>query len=158
MYFGASELILPAHVSIGTNTSPINVAAVGTIIYEISFELDGAAAAAGYAVPVAPPASGGPTIGYAQMVGYAKKGVAARVLGNIFPNLPGAGANAGSLVDDYRKEYQAALQAIRKGELPIVGASTDTSGGGRQLPRSYSTSNYGATSGVVSQVHVGDVF
>jgi hypothetical protein len=160
MYFGATELILPAHVNIGTvvtQSVPLTWAIVGSIITEVSAELDGAAAAAGYAVPVTSPASGGPTVGYGQMVGIAKKGVAARVLGNIFPNLPGAGSKA-SLVDEYRKEYQAALDAIRGGKLPIVGAAADTSDGGRLLPRSFSTSNTCATSGVVSQVHVGDIF
>jgi hypothetical protein len=160
MYFGATELVLPAHVRIGTVVSdsvPITYQIVGSMIYEVCAELDGAAAAAGYAVPVVSPASGGPTVGYGQMVGLAKKGVAARVLGNIFPNLPGAGTKV-SLVDEYRKEYQDALDAIRKGELPIVGATIDVSGGGRQLPRSYSTSNGFATSGVVSQVTVGMEF
>jgi len=158
VYFGATELILPAHVSVGTNTAPINFSAVGTIIYEIGAELDAAAAAAGYVVPVIPPASGGPTIGYGQMVGLAKKGVAARILGNIFPNLPGKAANAGNLVDDYRSEYQAALDQIRKGDLPIVGAGTSPGGEGRQLIRSYSTSNTGASSGIVSQVTVAEEF
>jgi hypothetical protein len=160
MYFGATELILPAHVNIGTvvtQSVPLNWAGVGSMIVEVCAELDSAAAAAGYAVPVPPPASGGPTVGYAQMVGISKKGVAARVLGNVFPNLPGAGTKV-SLVDEYRKEYQAALDAIRKGELPIVGAATDTSSVGRQLARSYSTSNGLATSGIVSQVTVGMEF
>lgn len=157
MYFGATELILPAHVSIGTNTTPLNFGTVGTIIYEICAELDGAAAQAGYAAPIVPPASGGPTVGFGQMVGIAKKGVEARVLGFIFPNVPGAGPNA-SIVNDYRTEYMAALEAIRAGELPIVGATNSTGGEGRQLPRSFSTSNPGATSGVCAQITVGEDF
>lgn len=154
MYLGATELIFPAHVSIGTNTSPMNLGGVGSIIYEVCAELDGAAAQAGYAVPVAPPASGGPTIGYGQMVGIAKKGVEARVLNFVFPNVPGA-SKGSSIAADYRKDYQDALAAIRKGDLPIVGASNSTGGEGRQLPRSYSTTNSLATSGVCPQVTIG---
>jgi hypothetical protein len=96
MYLGASELLLPAHVNITGTSVPVNIAAVGTIISEVSDEIDGAAAAAGYAVSIAPPASGGPTIGYGQMVSLAKKGVTYRVLSLVFPNLPGKT----SMVDD----------------------------------------------------------
>lgn len=158
MYFGATELIFPAHVSIGTNTSPINLGAVASMIVEVEGELDAALAAAGYSVPIIPPASGGPTIGYGQVVGYAKKGVAARVLETVFPNLPGGPGSKTSIVADYRADYQAALDAIRKGELPIVGASINTGEDSRLLPRSYSTSNTAATSGVVAQAQVGMEF
>lgn len=157
MYFGATELVLPAHVSIGTNTTP-NIGAVGSMIAEVQAELDAAMAIAGYIVPLFPPASAGPTTGYAQAVGIAKKGVTARVLETVFPNLPGGPGSRTSIIDDYRKEYQAALQAIRAGDLPIVGAPAATGEGGRSLPRSYSTSNTAATSGVLSQARVGMEF
>lgn len=158
MYFGATDLILPAHVSIGTNTTPLNLGQVGSMIAEVQGELDAAIAAAGYAVPITSPASGGPTVGYAQVVGIAKKGVTARVLEQIFPNLPGGPGSQTSIVTDYRKDYQDALAAIRDGKLPVVGATADSSGTGRELPRSYSTSNTGASSGIVSQAQVGMEF
>jgi hypothetical protein len=128
------------------------------MIAEVQGELDAAAAAAGYAVPLAPPASGGATIGYEQIVGYAKLGAACKVLRVMFPNLPGGPGGRTSVGVDYCSEYQAALKLIRDGKIPLVGAPADTSGGGRQLPRSYSVSNPGATSGVVSQTTVGKEF
>jgi hypothetical protein len=75
-YFAATELPLPGHVTLTGSSNP-NLAAVASIIEEISDELNAAAAAAGYIVPLSPPASGGATIGYGQIVGYAKKGVTA---------------------------------------------------------------------------------
>lgn len=155
-YFSATELVLPAHASIGASTVPMNYGNVASMIVEVDAELNAAAAAAGYLVPVVAPPSG-PTIGFAQMVSYAKKGVAARVLGNFFPKLPGPGAQS-SIVDEYRKEYLAALDSIRNGDTPLVGVPHDASGAGRELPRSYSTSNSTATSGVVSQMTVGKEF
>lgn len=157
MYFGATELILPAHVSVGTNTRPINLNAVATIIWEVSAELDAAAAAAGYAVPLVSPASGGATQAFGQIVGYAKKGVAARVLANFFPNLPGKGSGSSS-VTDYRQDYKDALDAIRKGDLPLVGAARSSGEEGRELPRSYSIENPFASSGVVPHVMMSDRF
>lgn len=157
MYFGATELILPAHVSVGTDTQPLDFDAVATIIWEVSAELDAAAAAQGYAVPLAPPASGGATQAYGQIVSYAKKGVTARVLGNFFPNLPGKGAGSSS-VADFRADYQAALDSIRKGELPLVGAARSTGDEGRELPRSYSIENSFASSGIVPHVTMGQTF
>lgn len=159
-YIGATELtlILPAGVSIGTNTSPFTVGEVASVIVEVSAELDAAAAAAGYAVPISPPASGGPSIGYAQMQSITKKGVGAVVLRAIFPNLPGAPGGKTSLADTYAASYEAALKMIRKGELPIVGAGSSTGGDGRELPRSYSTSNPAATAGVLPTIDLDSVF
>lgn len=157
MYLSATELVLPAHVSIGTNTSP-NIGAVGSMIAEVQAELDSAMAIGGYTVPLLPPASGGPTTGYAQVVGITKKGVTARVLETVFPNLPGGPGSRTSIVADYRAEYQEALKQIRDGDLPIVGAPQATGETGRLLPRSYSTTNTAATSGVDSQVTVGMEF
>lgn len=158
MYFGATELVLPNHATIAPSSVPVNLGQVASMIAEVGGEIDGALAAAGYLAPILSPASGGPTVGFPQVVGIAKKGVSARVLSVLFPNLPGGPGSRVSMGDDYRKEYQAALQAIRQGDLPIVGAATDDSGGGRQLPRSYSTSNTAATSGVTPQTTVGMEF
>jgi hypothetical protein len=156
-YLNASELVLPAHATVTGSSNP-NSAAVATMIAEVEGELDAAAAAAGYTVPLAPPASGGATIGYQQIVGYAKKGVTARVLSVMFPNLPGGPGARTTLGDDFRKEYLEALKLIREGKLPLVGAGSDSGGSGRELPRSYSVSNGTATSGVVSQMSVGREF
>lgn len=150
MYIGATELtlILPAGVSIGTNTVPFTLGEVGSVIMEVSAELDAAAAAGGYAVPIINPASGGPTVAFGQMVGYAKKGVGAQLLRTIFPNISNAPGSRATLGDQYAKAYEDALKLLRKGELPLIGAPSDTSGTGRELPRSYHTSNPAATVGV----------
>lgn len=156
-YLNATELILPAHATI-TGSSVPNLAGVASMIAEVESELNAAAAAAGYQVPLVSPASGGASIAYDQVVGLTKKGVTARVLSIVFPNLPGGPGTRTSLGDAYRKEYQDALDQIRAGKLPLVGAGVDSGDQGRQLPRSYSTSNSGASSGIVSQVTVGMEF
>lgn len=156
-YLNATEIPLPAHVTITGSSNP-NLAAVATMIAQVEGELNAAAAHAGYSVPLTSPAAGGATIGYAQIVGYAEKGVTARILSIAFPNLPGGPGTRTSLGDDFRKEYNAALEAIRKGDLPLVGAAADSGEGGRELARSFSTSNSGATSGVVPQMTVGREF
>lgn len=155
MYIGASELslILPANVSIGTNTQPLTLGEVASVIVEVSAELDSAAAAAGYAVPVSTAA----TSAYAQMQRWCKQGAGAAVLGIIFPNLGGPGARS-SLADDYRTAYRDALKALRKGEMPLIGASPGAAGEGRELPRSYSTSNPTATAGVLPTLDLDSVF
>jgi hypothetical protein len=73
---------------------------------------------------------------------------AGKYLERSFPNQGGPGGNVG-LASEYRDAYMSALAALRKGEMPILGAALDTSGQGRELPRSYSTSNPSATAGVV---------
>lgn len=136
-YIGATELslILPAHVSIGTNTDPLTLGEVGSIIAEVSGRLDGVAAAAGYSVPIASTA----TVAYAAVQGVVKDGVAARILSILFPNM-GPGSKAG-LSTDYRAAYDDAIKAIRAGEFTLVGAGRDTGETSRALPRSYGTSN-----------------
>lgn len=153
MYLNATEIPLPGHVVLGPSTNP-NLNAVASMIAQIEAEVDAAAAAAGYAVPISTTA----TIGYAYIVGLAEKGVTARILSIAFPNLPGGPGSRTTMGDDFRKEYNAAIEQIRKGDLPIVGAAQDPGEGGRQLPRSFSVSNPWATSGVESQVTVGMEF
>lgn len=145
MYLTATELVvlLPAGPSIGASTRPVNSGETGTIIAEISAELDGAAAKAGYAVPISSTA----TVAFAQMQHWARMGAGANVLEIIFPNLGGPGG-AVNIAATYRKAYEDALQRLRKGEITLIGAAEDTSGEGRELPRSYSTSNPFATVGV----------
>lgn len=159
-YISATELtqFLPQNVNITPTSAPLTDVEVLTIIGEISAELDSAAAAAGYAVPLTPPASGGASSAFLQMQRWTKMGAGWQVLGIIFPSLPGAAGGGNSLASDYRDAYQAALLALRKGETPLVGAPTDESGGGRELPRSYSTSNPCATAGVVPQIEIDRVW
>ncbi len=143
-YLGATELtlILPAAVSIGTDTTPLALGEVASIIAEVEARIDAAAAAAGYAVPVAT----GATMAIAQVKDLAKIGAAARVMGILAPNI-GAPGGKTTLASEYRSEFNATLTLIRKGELPLVGAGSDAGEGARELPRSYETSNPGGTYG-----------
>jgi len=145
LYLQASELtlLLPAGPSIGANTAPLTLGETGSIIAEISAELDGAAAKAGYVVPV----SSAATSAFAQMQHWCRLGAGAQVLGIIYPNLGGPGGQV-TLASSYQAAYQAALAMLRKGDVLLVGAPEDTTGAGREFPRSYSTSNPTATVGV----------
>lgn len=137
MYIGATEisLLLPAHVSIGTNTDPLTLGEVASMIVEISGDIDLVAAGAGYAVPISTTA----TISYAAVQLAAKQGVGARILGIIFPNLGGAGDKS-SLAADYRDAYTNFKKGLAKGDLSLPDAGRSSTGG-RALPRSFSTSN-----------------
>jgi hypothetical protein len=134
MYVSATDITLPAGVRVSTNSSPLTLGQVGSICYEVSAELDAAAAAAGYNVPVLSPASAGPTGAYAQLVGYAKSGVGCKVLRLYFPNVTGT-QDRSSLASDYCKEYRDALAGIRDGSLPLVGAGSSPGETGRLLPK-----------------------
>lgn len=157
-YLGATDIPFPAHVVLTGSSNP-TLDQVASMIAEVAGEIDAAAAAAGYIVPVIPAASGGATEGYAFVVGLAKKGITGRVLSIMFPNLPVAGTgNRATLGADYLKQYEDALALIRTGGQPIPGAAIDSSETNRLLPRSYSESNSDATSGVVAQIQVGMQF
>lgn len=136
-YFGATELtlIMPPGVTIGTNTIPITLNEVATMIAEVSADLDTVAAGRGYAVPVSPTAA---TIAYLAMQQAAKQGVGARILQTLFPNMGGPGGKS-TLADEYAAAYKAFKDGIRKGELVLPGAPMAATGG-RVLPRSRSTS------------------
>lgn len=142
MYAGATEItpMLPAGVSIGTNTAPWTVAAVGSLICEISAEIDSAVAGAGYGVPVSSTA----TVAYARLQYLCKQGVCWQVLKPIFPDMGGPGDKV-TLAGEYRKAYQDGLAAIRAGQEALIGASSNTSDAGRVLPRSKSSSNLGSS-------------
>lgn len=155
-YLVASELttVLPAGVSIGTNTAPLTLGEVGSIIAEISAELDGAAAGAGYTVPVSSVA----TQAYTQMQSWTKQGAGARVLNIIFPNVSGGPGSRTTLAAEYAAAYRDALKALRRGEMPLVGADHDAGEGARELARSYATSETTATAGVDPVFNVDTVF
>jgi hypothetical protein len=155
VYLTATELIvlLPAGPSIGASTRPVNVGETGSVIAEIEAELDGAAAKAGYAVPISTSA----TVAFAQMQHWARMGAGAAVLDIIFPSISGPGGGV-TVADHYRQAYQDALRALRRGETVLIGAAEDPSGAGRELPRSYSTSHPGATVGVEAQIDIDRVW
>lgn len=100
------------------------------MIFEIESEIDGFAAAAGYAVPIAT----GATYGFAAMKQAIKQGAGAAVLNVLFPTMGGPGDKT-SLSATYRQAYQDFKKALAAGNLTLVGASTAGDGGGRILPR-----------------------
>ena len=148
-YVSASELtvILPQNVIISGSSIPLTLGEVGTIIAQVSAELDGAAAQNGYLVPLPPPASGGATEGYALMQRWTQMGAAAQILGIIFPNIGGPGSQ-NNLAAVYQQAYDDALKGLRGGWI-LPGAATDTTETNRELPRSFETSNSTATVGVL---------
>lgn len=136
MYIGATEisLLLPAHVSIGTNTDPVSLGEVASMIVEISADLDLTAAGGGYIVPITPSSP----VSYAAFQLATKQGVGARILGIIFPNIGGQ-ADKTSLGADYRDAYKAFKDGLAK-KIFVLPDAPESIGGGRALPRSYSTS------------------
>jgi hypothetical protein len=147
-YLSATPVVdlLPGVPTVTGSSIPLTTSEVATIIARVSAEVDSALAGAGYAVPVDPGASG-----YAFVQEICNYGTSWKVLRAFFPNLGGPGGNLG-LASEYRDAYQTALAAIRAGTETIVGAALDTSGQGRNLLRSYSTSNPEATAGVMPHI------
>lgn len=135
-YAGATELtlILPAGVSIGTNTVPINLGEVATMLAEVSAAFDVVAAGKGYDVPIAT----GATIAYAAVQQAIKQGAGARILTTLFPNMGGPGGKT-TLAGEYKAAYDAFLKGLKDGSVALPGAGM-TSTAGRALPRSRSTS------------------
>lgn len=154
-YIGATELsgLLPNAVPTLTGSSrPLTLYEVATIIDRVSIELDTAAAAAGYLVPVSTTA----TQAYGQMQLYTSWGAACRTLQLIFP---GGGQSAEMpLAADYCNDYKAVLDRLRTKTEILVGAASDPSETSRELARSLSTSDPTATAGVVPQTSVGMKF
>lgn len=140
-YIGATELslILPANVSIGTNTVPITLDEVGSMIAEVTGRLDGALAGAGYGVPIPTTA----TDAYTTVQSIVKDGVGCRVMRTLFPNI-GQPKDKIALAADYCEAYKQAMADIKDGSLVLVGAPKSTDESARSLPRSYSTTS-GAT-------------
>lgn len=138
-YISATEMnpFLPGGVTITGSSSPIAIGDVASYIGEISAELDGIAAAKGYQVPLSPTTA---TTAYAQMQLAAKNGVGAWIMQTLFPNLGGP-ADKTSLAAEYRQAYKDFRDALRTGELTLVGAAADRGSSGRALPRSFSSSH-----------------
>lgn len=141
-YLGASDLSLqlPAGVSIGTNTDPLTIGEIGSIIAEVSGEVEGYLSAAGYPVPIVSTVA---SVAFAQVQRIVRQGAAWSVLGVIFPNMGGP-SDKTSLASDYRDAYRAALKMIQDGKFALIGVAADSGETGRALPRSFTTSNPGA--------------
>lgn len=147
---------LPQSAGTFTGSSmPLSVGAVASLLEEFSLTVDGAAAAAGYAVPVSSTA----TSAFAQMGQIVRHGAAWEVLRTIFPGQSGQGDRA-SVADDYRIAYENAVRALRRGELALVGAASSSGDGGRVLPRSAETGSLVAAedSGIVPLAQTGMEF
>lgn len=145
-YIGATEvtLVLPANVSIGTNTDPLTLGEVASIIFEVEAEVNSAAAAAGYGVPVSTESP----YAFALMQRTVKRGAAAAVLGIIFPNMGGPGSRT-PLASEYKDAYEATLDLIRTGHEPLIDAGAAGAGGSRELARSFEVTNSISPSAVI---------
>jgi len=153
-YIGATELggLLPNAVPTFTGSStPLTSGEVATICERISVELDAAAAAAGYTVPITSTA----TQAYAQMALYNSWGAACLTLRTIFP---GGQTAEMPLAQNYCDAFAAVIDRLRASTEVLIGAPGDTSEGTRELARSLSTSDPTATSGVQAQTQVGMKF
>lgn len=137
-YVSATDLVglLPGMPTITASSTPLTMGEVGSITARISAELDGAAAAAGYAVPVSTTA----TTAYLQMEDANVLGAGWRVLGRIYPNLGGP-SDKMKLATEYRDAYRDFLKALRAGTAILVGAGEETGTGARELPRYTSTAS-----------------
>jgi hypothetical protein len=143
VYIVASEItaLLPRAAGTITGSSvPLTIDEVASMAARISYDLDAAAAAAGYSVPVGTDN----VAAYAQMREYAEMGLTWRVLRTIFPAEEAARM---PLASEYAQAYRDALTALREGKLSLVGAGSDVGGGSRELARSFQTSHFGDESG-----------
>lgn len=155
-YLNATELNpnLPGRLEL-TPTSTPDLTGAMSFINGISAELDSAAAHAGYVTPISSTAS----YAYGLMQNYTVYGAGWRVLSVMMPN-QGGPKDTVQLSSVYRDAYERALEGIRDGTISLIGAE-ETGGGtnqGRILPRSFSTSNPDATSGVTPQVTMGQIW
>lgn len=136
-YLAATELTLrlPANVSIGTDTTPISIGEVGSIIGEVGARFDAVAAKSGYAIPVSSTASAWPMV--QQII---RDGAGARVLRILFW---GPGSPPLTTAEEWEKAYEDALKAILEGELVLPGVPEEGGESIRLLPRSFSTTSVG---------------
>lgn len=143
-YLSATDWVqsLPGIPTITGTSIPLNMSEVATVIARTSAEIDSAAAQAGYTVPIAS------CLGLSEIEQICEYGAGWKVLRTFFPNVGGPGGSI-SLASEYRTAYRDAIRALRTGEMPIIGAAKDTSEVGRNLPRSFATSDPIATAGVV---------
>lgn len=142
MYTSATEIaaLVPQPVTASTNP---NLAEVGVLIGEVSARVESAAAYAGYAVPIVSPSDGGASAAYLAVVGIVKHGVVWQTMRRMFPNI--SEADKSNLATESRDAYNAALEALRLGQITLPGAGRET-GAAAVLPRGWTTSNPGASS------------
>lgn len=155
-YLSATELNpnLPGKLEVTASSAP-DYSGAQLFINGISAELDSAAAHAGYVTPIGSVAS----YAYGLMQNYAMYGAAWRVLSVMMPN-QGGPSDKTSLAEIYHDAYDRALAGLRDGSISLIGAPEQGGGvnEGRVLPRSYSVSNPGATSGVLPRVTMNQEF
>jgi hypothetical protein len=138
VYLAATELTLrlPANVSIGTNTSPLSLGEVGSIIGEVSAQFDSVAARAGYTVPIAQSA----TLSMPLIQQIVRDGAGARVLRILFWGTDSAPLTT---AEEWEASYKEALRLISDADMLLPGAGEEAGESGRMLPRSFSTSYAG---------------
>lgn len=146
-YLGATEITarLPAAVSIGTNTHPITLSEVASWIQGVGAGVNAAAAAAGYAVPITPSSEDA----YAQVREIVADGVTCKILRVLAPHVTSSTKQT-TIAETYCKAYEQAMKDLREGKLILPDAPQDTTGTGRELPRSWETSGGEATLGGAS--------
>lgn len=149
-YLAATEItgFLPAAYAsaVGASTVPLNLGEVGQLSVQVGALFNGAALAAGYAVPI----SSAYPMAFDQARLIVREGVLCRVMRQLAPNRDDA-ANS-KAADPYCAAYNDAMKLLREGKLPLVGAPEDTSGEGRELPRSFETSYPGDPIGGASPI------
>lgn len=146
--------MLPAKLHV-TATSTPDYTAAQSFINGISAELDSAAAKAGYVTPISSTAS----YAYGLMQNFVGYGAAWRVLSVMMPN-QGGPKDKVALSEQYHDAYVTALAGLRDGSISLIGAPEEGGGTnqGRLLPRSYFTSNPNASTGIIPQVGIDQVF
>mgnify|MGYP000011629653 CR=1 FL=1 len=129
-YWAASSLIpfVPEPVLgvplITGSSRPVSASELDTIIELVEAEVAGAAAEAGYAFPVSTAAS----VGYNFVKQVVSDGAVGKTLRQINPNSKAA--------SELLSAFNNALEKIRRGQMPLLGAGLLTSEqGGRALPR-----------------------
>lgn len=143
-YVGATEvtLVLPAPVTITGTSSPLTLGEVASAIQRFGARVNVAAAGAGYAVPISPSALDA----YSMVQDAVIQGVAGWIMGIYGPNVPAGPGSQTTLAGQFTQAYRDFLEQLRDGDilLPDVGRDTD----GRQLPRSFETTNTAAAASV----------
>lgn len=129
-YLGATELVFPAGVSIGTSSVPYSIGAVASLIVEVEGVVDGYVAAAGYGIPVSSTA----TYSFAVLRSAVKNGVSAQILDALFPNMGGPGDRAQTMSSGYRRAYEMFLKSLRDGSMSLIDASPAAASGTRPFP------------------------
>lgn len=128
-YWVASDLAqyLPQPVLgtplIGATSNPVNLTKFARIISLVESEVEGAAAQAGYTVPVPTTA----TVAFEYVANVVSAGARWQALELVMPGNPTA--------DEYKAAYHEALGAIRSGRQPLLSASRDLGEEARALPR-----------------------